>query len=145
MKQLSESDRQLLSLLQKNSRESVSNLARQLGVSRTAVQERMNRLQRNGVIKGFTVQLNPDWLAAQIRAFVSMVVEPRHSAKVIEALQKMAPVEALWSVSGRIDILILVHASTTAEIDKLLDEIGAIEGVTRTESSIVLTSRISSL
>jgi DNA-binding Lrp family transcriptional regulator len=145
MKQLGDSDQQLISLLQANARESVSNLARKLGVSRTAIQERMNKLQRNGVIEGYTVKLNPDWMAEQIKAFVSMEVEPKHSAKVIAALQKMTPVQALWSVSGRIDVLILVRASTTAEIDRLLDEIGAIDGITRTESSVVLTSRVSSL
>ncbi len=141
MKQLGESDHQLISLLQANARESVSNLARKLGVSRTAVQERMNKLQRNGVIEAYTIKLNSDWLEKQINAFVSMVVEPKQSAKAIAALEKMMPVQALWSVSGRIDVLILVRASTTAEIDRLLDEIGAIEGITRTESSIVLTSR----
>jgi DNA-binding Lrp family transcriptional regulator len=145
MKPLSESDQHLIALLQGNARESVSNLSRKLGVSRTAVQERMNKLQRNGVIEGYTVKLNPDWMAEQIKAFVSMVIEPRHSANVITALQKMTPVQALWSVSGRFDVLILVRTATTAEIDNLLDEIGAIEGITRTESSIVLTSRVNSL
>jgi DNA-binding Lrp family transcriptional regulator len=145
MKQLNESDRKLISLLQANGRESVSNLARKLGVSRTAVQERMNKLQRNGVIEGYTVKLNPDWLQEQIKAFISMVVEPRFSSKVIKTLEKMAPIQALWSLSGRIDVLVLVHVATTAEIDGLLDKIAMIEGVTRTESSIVLTSRSAEL
>lgn len=145
MKQLNDSDQQLIALLQANARESVSNLARKLGVSRTAVQERMNKLQRHGVIEGYTIKLNPAWLEKQIEAFVSMVIEPRHSAKVITALEKMPPVQALWSVSGRIDVIILVRASTTAEIDNLLDRMGAIEGVTRTESSIVLTSKVKGL
>jgi len=69
-----------------------------------------------------------------------MEVEPRHSSSVIRALEKMTLVQALWSVSGRIDILILVRASTTAEINNLLEEIGEMEGILRTESSIVLVS-----
>ena len=145
MKQLSQSDQQLISLLQANARESVSSLARKLGVSRTAVQERMNKLQRFDVIEGYTIKLNPRWLHEQIKAFISMVVEPRHSSSVITALGKMAPIQALWSLSGRIDVLVLVRVSTTAEIDILLDEIAAIEGVTRTESSIILTSKINDL
>jgi len=140
MKQLGTSDQQLISLLQSNARETVSNLARKLGVSRTAVQERINKLHRNGVIEGYTVKLNSDWIAQQIKAFVSMEVEPRHSSSVIRALEKMTLVQALWSVSGRIDILILVRASTTAEINNLLEEIGEMEGILRTESSIVLVS-----
>jgi DNA-binding Lrp family transcriptional regulator len=140
MKQLGTSDQQLISLLQSNARETVSNLARKLGVSRTAVQERINKLHRNGVIEGYTVKLKSDWIAQQIKAFVSMEVEPRHSSSVIRTLEKMTLVQALWSVSGRIDILILVRASTTAEINNLLEEIGEMEGILRTESSIVLVS-----
>lgn len=141
MKQLSERDEALIHLLQTNSRESVSNLARKLGVSRTAVQERMNKLQRSGVIQGYTVKLNPDWLEEQISAFILMVVEPKHAARVRIALDKLPPIQALWTVSGRIDLIVMVRTSTTAEIDKLLDEIGAVEGVNRTESSIILTSK----
>lgn len=145
MKQLSHSDKELIYLLQNNARESVSNLARKMGVSRTAVQERMNKLQRNGVIQGYTVKLNTDWLQEQINAFISMVVEPRHASHVVSILEQMAPIQALWSVSGRIDILVLVRTSTMAEIEQLLDEIGSIEGVTRTESSIILNSRVNHL
>lgn len=145
MKQLSPRNEELIHLLQINARESVSNLARKLGVSRTAVQERINRLQRSGVIQGYTVKLNPDWLEKQISAFIFMVVEPRHASRVRNALDKMLPIHALWTVSGRIDLIIMVRASTTAEIDNLLDDICALEGVTRTESSIILTSKLNRL
>lgn len=132
---------ELIRLLQADARESVSSLARRLGLSRTAVQERINRLRRDGVIQAFTIRLNPDWVQGQITAVVSLVVDPKQLAPVIAALEKMTAIQALWTVSGRSDLLAMARAPTTTGIDQVLDEIGAIRGVTRTESSIILSTR----
>ncbi|HEY7840557.1 MAG TPA: winged helix-turn-helix transcriptional regulator, partial [Gammaproteobacteria bacterium] len=88
-KQLSQRDHELIRLLQDNARESVSSLARKLGVSRTAVQERINRLVRDGVIESFTVRLNAQWLEGQITAMVSLTVDPKLVVQVIAALERM--------------------------------------------------------
>lgn len=138
---LSERDTELLQLLQNNAREPVSGLARKLGVSRTAVQERINRLQRDGVIQAFTVRLNPEWLQGQITALVSLVVDPKYTARVMASLETMPAIIALWTVSGRNDLIAMARAPTTAGIDRILDEVGSLQGVTRTESSVVLSTK----
>ena len=140
-KPLSEKDEALIRLLQANARESISNLARQLGVSRTAVQERLNRLQRQNVVEGFTVKMNPNWHKSQITTFIALVVIPKNARQVIQALERMPYIKALWTVSGRIDLLAEATAPTTEEIDFLLDDVGDIEGVMRTESSVVLSTK----
>lgn len=140
-KQLSDRDNQLIRLLQINSRESVSSLARKLGVSRTAVQERINRLVRDGVIENFTVRLNAQWLEGQITAMVSLTVDPKLVLQVIAALEQMPEISALWTVSGRSDLLAMARAPTTADVDRVLDEVGSLRGVTRTESSIILSTK----
>ena len=140
-KALSEKDEALIRLLQANARESISNLARQLGVSRTAVQERLNRLQRQNVVEGFTVKMNPNWHKSQITTFIALVVIPKNARQVIQALERMPYIKALWTVSGRIDLLAEATAPTTEEIDFLLDDVGDIEGVMRTESSVVLSTK----
>lgn len=140
-KALSEKDEALIRLLQANARESISNLARQLGVSRTAVQERLNRLQRQNVVEGFTVKMNPNWHKSQITTFIALVVIPKNARQVIQALERMPYIKALWTVSGRIDLLAEATAPTTEEIDFLLDDVLDIEGVTRTESSVVLSTK----
>lgn len=86
-----ERDMALLKLLQENAREPVSGLARKLGVSRTAVQERINRLMRDGVIEGFTVRIGSEWGQGRVTAMVSLVVDPKHTADVIRALKKCRP------------------------------------------------------
>jgi DNA-binding Lrp family transcriptional regulator len=137
----SEKDQALIRLLQINARESVSNLARQLGVSRTAVQQRLNKLTRLNVIEGFTVKLNSNWQKNQITTFIALTVVPKEAKSVILALERMPYIKALWTVSGSFDLLAEATASTTEKIDLLLDDVGAIEGVAGTESSVVLSTK----
>lgn len=136
-----ERDLALIKLLQENAREPVSSLARKLGVSRTAVQERINRLVRDGVIERFTVRIGSEWSEGRITAIVSLVVDPKHTADVIRTLEKMSAITSLWTVSGRNDLVAMARAGSTAEIDQVLDEVGSQRGVTRTESSIVLSTK----
>ena len=140
-KPLSEKDEALIQRLQVNARESISNLARQLGVSRTAVQERLHRLTRMKVIEGYTVKLNPNWQKNQITTFIALTVNPKQAKKAIQQLERMPYIKALWTVSGPYDLLAEASAPTTEKIDLLLDDVGEIEGVTKTESSVVLSTK----
>ena len=140
-KPLGEKDEALIQRLQVNARESISNLARQLGVSRTAVQERLNRLTRMKVIEGYTVKLNPSWQKNQITTFIALTVNPKQAKKAIQQLERMPYIKALWTVSGPYDLLAEASAPTTEKIDLLLDDVGEIEGVTKTESSVVLSTK----
>ena len=140
-KPLSEKDEALIQRLQVNARESISNLARQLGVSRTAVQERLHRLTRMKVIEGYTVKLNPNWQKNQITTFIALTVNPKQAKPAIQQLERMPYIKALWTVSGPYDLLAEASAPTTEKIDLLLDDVGDIEGVTKTESSVVLSTK----
>jgi DNA-binding Lrp family transcriptional regulator len=135
-------DRRLITLLQANARESTANLARRLGVARTTVVARLARLERDGVIVGYTVRLGLDDQRPQVRAHVGITLQPRSSAGVIRRLQAIPELLQLSSVSGEFDYIALLRADTTARLDALLDEIGAIEGVLKTTSSVVLALRI---
>ncbi|MCH7869470.1 MAG: Lrp/AsnC family transcriptional regulator [Myxococcales bacterium] len=128
-------------LLQANARESISSLARVLGVSRTAVQERLNRLKRIGVIEGFTVKLNPDWNRSHVTTFIELVIEPKSATQIMATIERMPSVKALWSISGRFDLLAEATAPTTEDINELLVDLGNIEGVTRTESHVALSTK----
>jgi DNA-binding Lrp family transcriptional regulator len=139
--QTGEKDLALVRLLQANGRESISNLARMLGVSRTAVQERLNRLKRLGVIEGFTVKLNPNWNRNQVTTFVELIIDPKHAKRVMAALERMPSIKTLWSVSGPFDLLAEATAPTTEDINRLLVDLGEIEGVIRTESHVALSRK----
>ncbi len=138
-------DRQLISLLQANARASTAELARQLGVARTTVLARLVRLERQGVIIGYTVRLGRDETATGVEAFVGITTEPQAAGQVTRRLATLPELRQLCSVSGEFDYIALLRAESTARLDSLLDEIGAIAGVTKTTTSVLLARRIDRL
>ena len=135
-------DRRLLALLQADARTSTADMARQLGVARTTVLARLARLERSGVIVGYTVRLGQDEAGRGVEAYVGITTAPKAAALVTQRLAALPELRQLCSVSGEFDYLALLRAESTARLDALLDEIGAIEGVTRTTTSVVLARRI---
>ena len=138
---LGDGDRRLIALLQENARQPTAVLARRLGVSRSTVQSRLERLERRGVIAGYTVRLNEDYLQSQVAALVLVEVAPKRSATVVRQLQRRPEVQRLQSVSGQVDLVAELLAASVAALDTALDDIGAIDGVERTTSLIVLSTR----
>lgn len=134
-------DRDLIALLEANARESTANLARRLGVARTTVLARLNRLERDGVIVGYTVRLGQEVTDRAVQAYVGVTLEPRTSRDVMRRLSRLPELRQLCSVSGEFDCIALLRAESMARLDALLDEIGEIGGVTKTTTSIVLAVR----
>ncbi len=134
-------DEHLLARLRENARAPVAELARALGLSRTTVQSRLAKLERSGVIAGYAVRLSERHEATRVHAFVMITAEPKQAATVTAALKKMSGVRRLQSVSGAFDMVATVDASSVSEMDALIDEIGAVKGVERTNSSIVLSTK----
>lgn len=134
-------DERLLARLRENARAPVAELARALGLSRTTVQSRIARLERTGVIAGYAVRTSETHARGQIHAFVLLTVEPKAAGVVAAEMKKMPGVRRLQSVSGAFDLIATVAAPDVAAMDALIDEIGALEGVERTNSSIVLSTK----
>ncbi|WP_309624197.1 Lrp/AsnC family transcriptional regulator [Methylibium sp.] len=139
---LDATDRVLLNLLRENARRATAELARELGLSRTTVQSRIARLERARVITGYTVTTDDGVEAALVRAHVMITVGPKQTGAIEAALRKIAAVRSLHSVSGAFDLLAVLAAPSIAELDALIDRIGALGGVERTTSAIVLSTRI---
>ncbi len=137
-----ELDRALLALLQANARESTANLARKLGVARTTVLARLARLERDGVVVGYTVRLGADVAERAVQAYVGIVTDPKKAKDVTRRLARLPELRQLCSVSGEFDYIALLRADSTQRLDALLDEIGEIDGVLKTTSSVVLALRL---
>jgi len=139
---LDDTDRALLALLRENARAPTAELARKLKLSRTTVQSRMERLQRQRVIAGYTITVPDELEAALVRAHVLITLVPKQSAAIEVALRRIPEVRVLHSVSGPFDLIAIVAATSIVELDELIDRIGALDGVERTTSAIVLSTRI---
>jgi DNA-binding Lrp family transcriptional regulator len=139
---LDELDRQLLVLLQANARANMADLARKLGVARTTVLARLQRLERTGVVAGYTVRLGVDDTERGVEAVVGITTEPKSARDVTQRLATLPELRQLLSVSGEFDYIALLRAETPARLDTLLDEIGATAGVLKTTTSVVLARRI---
>ncbi len=139
---ISDADELLLGLLRENARASTAMLARRLGLSRTTVQSRIERLERRGVIAGYTLRTSDEYEKGLLRAHVLIVALPKLAAAVEAELRRMPAVRMLHSVSGSFDMIAIVAAPSIQELDALIDRIGVLEGVERTMSSIILSTRI---
>lgn len=135
-------DKQLIALLKLDARESTASLARKLGLSRTTVQDRLKKLERDGTIEGYTLRLRSDTEAKGVKAFVIVEVEPRRIAEVITRLKKIPEIETLYSVSGKFDLIAMLRAESAEDLDEVLDRIGETTGVEETESAIILSTKV---
>ena len=130
-------DHRLIAKLRHDARAAVADLAKALGVSRGTITNRMARLQREGVITGYTLRLRPDATPDEIHAWTSLAVEGNQH-HVIRALLGEPGVYALHDTNGRWDLLAELRVSTLADLSAVLERIRGIPGVSATETSVHL-------
>ena len=138
-----DTDTRLLALLKANAREPAASLARKLGLARSTVQDRIARLEREGVIRGYTVRLSDGSEAKKLRAVVMIAADPKQADRINAELKRMTEVRSLSAVSGAYDLMAVAEADTPARMDAALDRIGRATGVARTVTSIILSEKFS--
>lgn len=132
-------DRQLLALLAADSRVSQRKLARELHMSPPAVGERIARLERAGVIRGYTVRIG--WAAlGYVTVYLAVTaIQGADQAAILTALHELREVEDIVVITGSMDMLARLRVRNHGHLRKvLLSEIWRIEGVQRTETFIGL-------
>jgi DNA-binding Lrp family transcriptional regulator len=134
-------DERILLALRENGRVSTAELARLVGRSRTSVQSRIERLEKRGVIVGYGVRLAPEHALGAVRAHVMVKIGPKETRAVTAALRAITQVKVLHSVSGDADLIAVAAAASVAEMDRVIDQIREMEGVERTHSSIILSTK----
>jgi DNA-binding Lrp family transcriptional regulator len=137
---MDDTDRQLLALLRDNARLSVVALAKKLRVARATVQNRIARLEGDGTIVGYTVRLKPDAEAHRIRAITSIAIDGPRGEDVRRVLRGHPNVVALHTTNGRWDLMAELRADSLEAFDKVLNDIRTIEGISNTETSILLST-----
>jgi DNA-binding Lrp family transcriptional regulator len=133
-------DRQLVSLLRGNARLPAATIARTLRVARGTVQNRIARLEQEGVIAGYTVRLAAPDGDRRITALMLIAVEGNNVEKVLRSLRGDASVSTLHTTNGRWDIIAELRADTLEEFDRVLSRIRRIEGVANSETNLLLST-----
>ncbi len=133
-------DHQLIALLRDNARTPVVTLAKKLKVARATVQNRISRLEQQGVIIGYTVRLRADVLEQGVRAITSIGISGHHAAEVKHALRGHPNVVAIHTTNGRWDLMAELRADTLEAFDRALNTIRSIPHIENTETSILLST-----
>jgi len=138
---MDETDRKLLSALRNDARASLSDLAIGLGVSRTTVRSRIERLRRSGVIVGFSVVLKEDTAQDPVRGLMMLGIEGRGADRIVRQLNGLSAVRAVHSTNGRWDLILEVGTTTLEAFDTVLAQIRRIDGVVQSETNLLLATR----
>ena len=133
-------DRQLLALLRVDARATVASLAKALKVARGTVQNRLAKLEANGTIAGYTVRLRPQVDVNRIAAMMTIEVEGNHLDKVLRSLRGDPSVHTLHTTNGRWDLIAEISADSLEAIDQVISRIRQIDGIARTETSLLLST-----
>lgn len=135
-------DQELLHILSENARAPVSEIAKRLGVSRATVQARVARLERDGVIGGYTIvrgRSAPEMPG--LSAIVLIEIDVRLQSQVIAALRRLPAIVSCSTLSGQYDLLARIRCALPAELDEVIDYIASLDGVRRTMSSVLLSQK----
>jgi DNA-binding Lrp family transcriptional regulator len=133
-------DQRLLVLLRHNGRRSISDLALELRVSRATVRARIERMERQGDIVGYTVILRADAVSLPVRGVTLIEVEGRAADRVVDALGGVAEVTAVHTTNGKWDLVVELGAQSLTDLDAVLRRIRLISGVTASETNLLLAT-----
>ncbi|KEP69516.1 AsnC family transcriptional regulator [Thioclava dalianensis] len=139
---MDELDQKIVGLLAGDARMSLAMLARRLHIARSTVQARLERLETQGVIAGYTIKLGDAAEAGRLRATAMLEIDLRVQPAILQKLRSLPEVERIITCSGRIDLMLQLATRSTQQLDAVLDLIGEIPGVQNTESLIHLTTKL---
>lgn len=138
--EMNDSDQKLISILRHDARASLSDLAIGLGISRTTVRARIERLRASGEIVGFTVVLRGDAGRDPVRGLMMLGIEGRGTDRIIRQLNGLSAVRATHTTNGRWDVIVEIGTATLEELDRVLAQIRRFDGIAQSETSLLLNT-----
>ncbi|WP_299605860.1 Lrp/AsnC family transcriptional regulator [uncultured Tateyamaria sp.] len=138
---MDETDNRLIAALRHDARASLSDLSIRLGLSRTTVRSRIEKLQARGDILGFTVVVRADTARDPVRGLMMIAIEGRGTERIIRQLQGMVEIRAVHSTNGRWDVIVEIGTDTLEQFDSVLFRIRKLDGVVASETSLLLSTR----
>ncbi|KYH40402.1 MAG: AsnC family transcriptional regulator [Candidatus Bathyarchaeota archaeon B26-2] len=137
---LDEVDRTILEMLQDNARVAFRRIAEKVGVSEATIFVRVRKLINKGVIRRFTAIVAPELVGKGLTAFVLINADPKMLQDVFDSLSKIDDIYEIYDVTGSYYAIVKIRTRDREHLKRIIDEIGAIEGIKSTETAIVLKS-----
>ena len=129
-------DDKIIRILQSDSRKSFVEIADEIRLSESAVRRRVKNLIDNGIIKRFTIEL---YAGNKTSAITLISVSSTADTSIVSSnLMKLSGVEVIYEITGQYDIAAIIVAPTIAEINQYIDDVRKIEGVSDTNTVIIL-------
>jgi DNA-binding Lrp family transcriptional regulator len=138
---MDETDKTIVALLRKDARRSYQDIGRHVHLSAPAVKRRVDRLEQEGVILGYTAIVNPPVFGWHAEAFVDLYCDGKMPAEAIKRAVVDEPrVVAAHTVAGEASAMLHVMAQDTKDLEQVLERIRSTQGVTRTVTEVVLST-----
>jgi DNA-binding Lrp family transcriptional regulator len=136
-------DRQIVALLQENARRSFQDIGGHVALSAPAVKRRVDRLEEDGVITGYSAAIDPEKFGWHTHAFVGLYCEGRMAAgEILGAVKGHPEVVGAYTVAGEASAILHVRAQDTKHLEGALERIRDVKGVLRTQTQVVLSTLI---
>ncbi len=135
-----ELDQKLITLLRHNARRSISDLALDAGVSRATARARLERLEKDGHILGYTVILRADTVEQAVRGIMMIEIEGHVTERVVKALGGFSEISEIHTTNGRWDLIAEINADTLSDLDSVLRRVRLVPGITNSETNLLLAT-----
>lgn len=136
--ELDDTDRKILTELQRDARRSFKKIGEDAGVSEATIFVRVKKLREKGVLKGFRAVVDPKIVGKSLTAIVLVRAYPKTFPGMLNALKKFEDINEIYDVTGQYYSILKIRTGGTEELSKIIDQIGAVEGIAGTETIIVL-------
>ncbi len=134
-------DRKILALLVEDGRRTYDDVGRRVALSAPAVKRRVDRLEAQGVIRGYSANIDPAAFGWNTHAFVELFCEGRMSGEEVrEAVADHPEVEGAYTIAGAPSAILHVRAADTQHLERALERIRETPGVSRTQTQVVLST-----
>lgn len=134
-------DQNLIALLRRDGRAPIASLADNLQITRATVRARLSKLQASGAIAGFTVRLREDELEHPVRGITLIKIGGHKTDRIVAQLHKITAIQVIHSTNGKWDLIAELATDDLAAFDKALGEMRKIDGITDSETNLLLGTR----
>tara|TARA_B110000003_G_scaffold259053_1_gene278707 strand:- start:932 stop:1381 length:450 start_codon:yes stop_codon:yes gene_type:complete len=137
---LDEIDRKIIRVLEKDARTSLRKISELVDVSLGTVSNRVKKMERNGVIRGYSVILNPDEIGWELNVVIGLRIQKGRLIEIQEKIAKDSRVHGVYDVTGDFDSMVIARAKNRNDLDDLSKNVLSIDGVERSITHLVLNT-----